>query len=507
MQANLSPVDPCVPDTIPEFPAGVSPCLLPWDKSSLMVEGACINDTIRFLIYNTGTPGDGDMQCYSPVRVYIDDGFILLDSVKLNGGDSAIFVFMGDGRTWRLEADQHPKHPGNSHPNVTVELCGNTANWTPNMVNILPQDDADPVVDIYCGIVTGSYDPNDKSGFPAGVTDQHFIHPNQSIEYVIRFQNSGTDTAFTVVVRDTLETDLDIFSVRSGASSHNYSFRMFGPRVLEWTFNNIMLPDSNTNEAMSHGFLVFKVKQVKNLANGTNLRNTAQIYFDYNQAIVTNTEEHTVNDMLKFPEIAGQSTLNETACSSYTFNDLTYTSGGTYYQSIKTLDGKDSIITLNLSITNTDNTVTQESATLTANNINAGYQWIDCDNANVPIINETNQSFSATANGNYAVIVTQNGCVDTSGCFNITTVGIQHNDFGPALKIFPSPATNYLNIGLADLAGTATVEIFDLAGSLIMKQKILENQTKLDLNNFRAGVYLVKIEQGMKKAMVRVCVN
>ena len=58
----------------------------------------------------------------------------------------------------------------------------------------------------------------------------------------------GTDTAFNVVIRDTLSTDLNIFTVQSDVASHHYEFRMYGPRILEWEFNNIMLPDSNTNE-------------------------------------------------------------------------------------------------------------------------------------------------------------------------------------------------------------------------------------------------------------------
>ncbi len=89
--------------------------------------------------------------------------------------------------------------------------------------------------------------------------------------------------------------DFDIFSVKSGASSHNYSFRMYGPRVLEWTFSNIMLPDSNVNEAASHGFTTFRVKQNPNLPTGTVLENSAAIYFDFNAPVITNTSTHTVN--------------------------------------------------------------------------------------------------------------------------------------------------------------------------------------------------------------------
>jgi uncharacterized repeat protein (TIGR01451 family) len=296
MNAWIYPLDSCVLDTVTTaYGLGnVSPCTLPWDRSSLRVEGSCINDSVRFVVYNTGIFGNGDMDCFAPVRLYQDGVWVLLDSIQLQGGDSIVFMFAGNGQTWRLEADQHPLHPGNSHPNATIENCG-TGTWTPDLVNVLPMDDADPFVDIYCGLVTGSYDPNDKTGYPLGIGSTHDVLPNQEIEYLIRFQNTGTDTAFTVVIRDTLSMDFDIFSVRSGAASNDYSFRMYGPRVLEWTFSNIMLPDSNVNEAGSHGFVKFNVKQQRDLVNGTVLENSAAIYFDFNAPIYTNISSHTVN--------------------------------------------------------------------------------------------------------------------------------------------------------------------------------------------------------------------
>jgi uncharacterized delta-60 repeat protein/uncharacterized repeat protein (TIGR01451 family) len=294
MDANLYPVDDCVLDSVPTAPTGeVTPCTLPWDYSSLSIEGWCANDSIYFTITNTGDLGDGDMQCYSPVRVYIDGVPYLLDSVMILGGETVIYSFLGTGETWILQADQHPLHPGNSHPNAHVENC-NPGNWTPDLVNDFPQDDADPVVDIYCGVVTGSYDPNDKKGLPNGLTAEHHISPNHDLEYMIRFQNTGTDTAFTVVVRDTLDLDFDIFSVTPGVASHNYSFRMYGPRVLEWTFANILLPDSTTNEPASNGFLTFSVKQKPNLPDGTLFLNEADIYFDFNEPIITNETSHKV---------------------------------------------------------------------------------------------------------------------------------------------------------------------------------------------------------------------
>lgn len=300
MSAELFPQADCVFDSIPtpydDSPSGsVTPCNLPWDRSSLRVEGECVGDSVRFVIYNTGSFGGGDMDCFAPVRVYVDGQWVMLDSIRIVGGDSVVFMFAGTGGTIRLEADQHPLHPGNSHPNASVENCGN-GTWTPGQVITLPQDDADPIIDIFCGQVSAPYDPNDKTGFPLGVGTNHNIRQNQQIEYLIRFQNIGTDTAVNVVIRDTLTTDLNIFTVQSGVASHPYEFRMYGPRILEWKFNNIMLPDSNVNEPASNGFVKFTVEQNPDLAFGTVIENSAAIYFDFEAPVITNTYFHTIHD-------------------------------------------------------------------------------------------------------------------------------------------------------------------------------------------------------------------
>jgi uncharacterized delta-60 repeat protein len=105
VEANLFPVESCVLDTVPTpTPPDFTPCDLPWDKSSILVEGACVNGEIIFTITNTGDPGDGDMDCFSPVRLYIDGEYIWLDSLKLNGGETFTYTFTGDGRTWRLRS-------------------------------------------------------------------------------------------------------------------------------------------------------------------------------------------------------------------------------------------------------------------------------------------------------------------------------------------------------------------------------------------------------------------
>ncbi len=305
MDATLYPAEDCIFDSIPSDPItndGIGgtldglpgPCTLPWDKSSLQVDGWCQGDSVYFSVTNTGDFGDGDMECYSPVWLTVDGVVTDTDSLQIQGGETVIYSYPASGQTFFLNAEQHPLHPGNSHPNAHVELCGDSTNWTPGVVNQLPQDDADPDVDIYCGQVTAPVDPNDKTGYPLGQTEEYYIQPNQQLQYVIRFQNVGTDTAFTVVVRDTLDIDLNIFTVTPGVSSHPYSFKMYGPRVLEWTFENIQLPDSTTNEEASNGFLTFHVDQVPDLAPETVINNDADIYFDFELPITTNTTVHKI---------------------------------------------------------------------------------------------------------------------------------------------------------------------------------------------------------------------
>ncbi|MFN8323754.1 MAG: T9SS type A sorting domain-containing protein [Chitinophagales bacterium] len=291
--AVIYPVDTCALDTSTSYSTGVAPCSTPYDNSYLTVNGWCQSDTIHFKVSNKGS---GNMSCYTAIRVYSNGTLISIDSVQLQAGDSAMYDFTGNGETWRMEADQHPRHPGLFSPSATVERCGNLSNWVPNLVSVLPPDDADPTVDISCTLVTGSYDPNDKTGYPLGVSQQHYIEPNTPIDYVIRFQNTGSDTAFTVIIRDTLTTDLDIFTVQTGAASHRYNFRIYDNRILEWAFYNIQLPDSNANEPASHGFVTFTVKQKPNLAPGTIINNTAGIYFDFNDVVLTNNSYHQIKN-------------------------------------------------------------------------------------------------------------------------------------------------------------------------------------------------------------------
>ncbi|MBL4716057.1 MAG: T9SS type A sorting domain-containing protein, partial [Bacteroidia bacterium] len=124
---------------------------------------------------------------------------------------------------------------------------------------------------------------------------------------------------------------------------------------------------------------------------------------------------------------------------------------------------------------------------------------------NTPILDETNQSFTATTNGNYAVEITQNGCIDTSACNTITGVGIIENDFAPSLTVYPNPTTGSFTIELDQNYYNVTVILSNSAGQVVSIQNYTStNQLNLEINS-SIGVYLVDIrtEQG-KNLLIKV---
>jgi len=159
--------------------------------------------------------------------------------------------------------------------------------------------DSTPVnnVDTAFSTIVGSWDPNMKEAVPTagdGVNNMGQVSPSQTITYTIHFQNLGTDTAFRIVVMDTINTKMDFTSMNILAASHNYNCEAKGNGILEWTFNNIMLPDENTNEIKSHGFVKYSMTPKSTLPLGTIITNTADIYFDYNAPVKTNTTYHVI---------------------------------------------------------------------------------------------------------------------------------------------------------------------------------------------------------------------
>jgi hypothetical protein len=162
-----------------------------------------------------------------------------------------------------------------------------------------PQEEEEPEIATECLPIVDSFDPNDKAVSPQGVGSEQYTPTNASLDYVIRFQNTGTDVAYKVVVVDTLSDQLDMRTLQVGAVSHAYKMNVTGKGrpVLTFTFPNINLPDSTADQAGSNGFIQFSIKPKANLAPKTRIENAADIYFDYNEPVRTNTTRNTLYDV------------------------------------------------------------------------------------------------------------------------------------------------------------------------------------------------------------------
>lgn len=187
------------------------------------------------------------------------------------------------------------------------------------------------------------------------------------------------------------------------------------------------------------------------------------------------------------------STINATACNSYVSPSglYTWTSSDTYMDTIPNTAGCDSIITANITINSVDATAAQTGHTLTANQSGAVYQWLDCNNSYAIISGATSQNYTATANGNYAVSVTNNGCTDTSSCFTISDVGLD-NENQNQIAIYPNPANDFVTISTGNLISGQLI-ITDVLGREIYRTNLISNSTVIPLHNLSDGNYVVTV--------------
>jgi hypothetical protein len=272
-------------------------CLLPeWTGPSVELTAECRNDSAIFILHNS----NGAMQVAQSYVIYADTLIAQTGSVQLQNGETReIGIPSSIGSAYRMEVNQaldYPAYLGDTIVSIAIAACGDssTGAWITQFDNY----DGAPSLDIDCRINIGAYDPNEKTPAPQGVGVEHFIYDNTELEYLIRFQNTGTDTAFTIVVRDTISDYLDLTSIQPGASSHSFTWRFYGDNVqaVEFTFNNIQLPDSFVNEPASHGFFKYRINQKRSNPLGSIIQNTAAIYFDFNEPVFTNTTFHTIGE-------------------------------------------------------------------------------------------------------------------------------------------------------------------------------------------------------------------
>lgn len=196
--------------------------------------------------------------------------------------------------------------------------------------------------------------------------------------------------------------------------------------------------------------------------------------------------------------------------SDFTFPDgstqTNITSTSIHVSHFSSVDLCDSIITTTLNITEVDTSVAQVGLTLYSGASGADYQWINCE-GNIPVPAATGQSFAPGVSGSYAVIVTKNGCPDTSSCYTIVTLSLQDED-NAGISIFPNPNTGTFWLNTGAWNGEMDIRILDLTGKILASFKQTGNSV-LELNIEQpAGMYLVSVNLGDgRKQVFRVVKN
>jgi hypothetical protein len=309
--------------------------------------------------------------------------------------------------------------------------------------------------------VQGAYDPNDKGAFIEARMTGEYALEGDTIEYLIRFQNTGTDTAFTVIVRDTLDhTQLDLTTLEVLATSHAARFTLRGLGIGVWEFRNILLPDSNTNEPLSHGFIRFRVKTRTNLGCDALTSNRVAIYFDFNDPVITNDAITELNPT-PVPEIVVSDEGNRTA---------TFTAQATPFAETLTWDfGSDA-----------------SPATATGTGPHQ-----------VSYSTDGSKTIRLTA----ATLPLCRADASTTVKFE-TTARSAHPE--SAFTLAPNPTTGQLMLTFNQPV-SGTIQVLDAVGRVVLNQPLSQTTTSvLDLTGQPAGVYWVQaLGQTTKVVLIR----
>ncbi len=290
-------------------------------------------------------------------------------------------------------------------------------------------------------ILTCSYDPNDKLVSPKGTGIEGIISKDEILEYTVRFQNTGNDTAINIKIRDQIDANLNIESIELlGSSHHPVDVYIQQNRWLVFQFDSIMLPDSTANFLGSRGFVKYRMAIDSTVLPNTQIHNTANIFFDNNPAVITNTVLNTVECFIA--PIAPDIYLSDTLLIASTIYDV---------------------------------------------------QWFLNDSI---IAGATDTSYYPLQDGDYTVLVTDsNGCSSFSNIYTYIGVGLSEIEQGLIINVYPNPFQDYTTIEFSKtLGGEYDFVIYNITGSEVQRYSAIKSNTlQIHKADIKSGVYIGKL--------------
>ncbi len=422
-------------------------------------------------------PGRGmlyKIECYNPGTSTVSGTFNFIQDNKLlydSASDTPASI-SGDTLTWSYN-NLKPlntknvivyfkvKTPPAANINDTLHCFANAATL-PGESNI-----TDNIVSVTQRIIAG-YDPNDKTENHGGKITLAKAVAGEYLQYTIRFQNTGNDTAFDIFVRDTLSSKLNWSTLEMISASHNYQMTINNGKC-ELTFRNIHLVDSIHNEPQSHGYLTYRIKAKQTIQIGDLIKNKAAIYFDYNLPIFTNTETTTV------------------VADAFPLKLLSFTAK----KQEKT----------NLLNWKTSQEINVDRFEIERSSNGREYAKIGTVKAG-----QTQYSFTdenpETKNSNYYRLK----MIDKDGQFTNSLVRlISNNSF--TVAIYPNPAKDKLQVQInSDKPMAMKMQIVSLEGKILISNSFTANEANtlrsINISSLQRGSYLLKVSSESKDEQV-----
>lgn len=331
-------------------------------------------------------------------------------------------------------------------------------------------------------IVRNSFDPNDKTENHGGKITNTQVANGEYMQYTIRFQNTGNDTAFNVYIHDTLDSKLNWNTLQIITASHNYQMNLSDGKCL-FKFPGINLVDSIHNEPGSHGYIVYRIKPLPTVQIGDVIKNTAAIYFDYNLPIYTNTEMTTV------------------VAETLPLKLLTFTARRSS-SSLSLGEGRGEVL-LNWTTaneTNVDHFIVERSANGSPDShrefndigkIKAGgnnYTYTD----NNPTTQQT------TPNSKPQTIYYRLKMLDKDGQFTYSPIRMINNSGTFSINIYPNPAKDNLQIQIESDRNTALqLQVLSMDGKIILSNSVSVKEgsilRSINIGTLAKGSYFLKV--------------
>ena len=371
----------------------------------------------------------------------------------------------------------------------------------------------------YSTFIRAAYDPNIKTAIPNGYREQHYIDLNQDrIEYIVEFQNTGNYPAQNIVIVDSLSSLFDHSSIEILGTSHYMEIAYYDSE-LKFIFPNILLVDSTTNEPESHGFVHYSIALQPDLPAYTEIQNKALIYFDFNEAIVTNTTLNTLYDCESFsPEFQLESVIDcpiseiSAAFNSdfidsneWWIDNTLHTNGINFNAEVTSgLHGIQHIISNELcgQKTHAIEIDINSSIPLDLSSINGTifanstlnaiiyYWYVDGE-----LITTTDVGMlSTTVSGSYAVTaIDPDGCLASSHDFEYIYTSL--GEIGKSnLSIYPNPTTGIINLNIPASLTNTILHIIDPTGATVKTVSCTGREVVIDCSDLSDGVYILRVE-------------